>query len=340
MNRDFLVVHSHLLYILSMKIDNLQIQTPVFLAPMAGYTNSAFRQICKKMGAGMVYTEFVSSEGIIRESGKTFEYLKFTDFERPLGIQLFGHNPESMAEAAKIIEERYQPDIIDLNFGCSVRKVVKKNAGAALLKDLPLLKSVAKSVVSAVQTPVTAKIRMGWNYQSIVALEVSRILEDSGIKALTVHPRTASDGYRNFARWEVITDIKKTLSIPIIGNGDINTAEDAIRMFAETACDAVMIGRAAIGNPWIFEQVNSLLNGNSLYHRPTLADRINMCIRQIDLERNFVDDEHVNRIMKKYYRSYIHGFPHASDIRNQLMHLKSLDETVLLLKNMHSQLNE
>jgi tRNA-dihydrouridine synthase B len=320
-----------------MKIGNVPIATQVLLAPLAGFTNSSFRLLCKEAGAGLVFTEFVSSEGIIRESAKTFDYLKFTDIERPLGIQLFGHKPESMAAAAKIIEERYQPDIIDLNFGCSVRKVVKKNAGAALLKDLPLLGSIANSVVKAVNTPVTAKIRLGWNHRSIVVTEVAQILEKSGIKALTVHPRTASDGYGNSAKWEYITAVKKALTIPVIGNGDIYTAEDAIRMFIATACDAVMIGRAAIGNPWIFNQVNSLLNHQSDYYRPNLADRIKMCIRQIELERKHADDNHVNRIMKKYYGSYVRGFSHASEIRNQLMQMKSLEKTILLLKSIQNQ---
>ena len=322
-----------------MNIAQLNIDIPVFLAPMAGYTNSAFRQICKAMGAGVVYTEFVSSEGIIRKSEKSFDYLEFIESERPLGIQMFGHNPESMAMAARIVEERYQPDIIDLNFGCSVRKVISKNAGAALLKDPLLLASVAKKVVNTVKTPVTAKIRLGWSHQSIVAMDVAQLLEDAGIAALTVHPRTASDGYRNIAKWDYIAAIKQAIHIPVIGNGDIHQAEDAIRMFNETACDAVMIGRAAIGNPWIFNQVISLLNGNSCYHKPSLSEQIKMCIRQIELERNFADDPHVNRNMRKYYRAYIREFPNASEIRNRLIHLKSLDNTVQLLKHLRDQTN-
>ena len=323
-------------YISTVKIAGIQIESLAFLAPMAGYTNSAFRQLCKEMGAGFVFTEFVSSEGIIRESQKTFNYLQFNQSERPIGIQLFGHNPKVMAEAARIIDERYRPDVIDLNFGCSVRKVVKKDAGAALLKNPSLLQSVAQSVVKAVKTPVTAKIRAGWNHQSIVALDVARILENAGVTALTIHPRTASDGYRGTANWNLIAEVKNLLSIPVIGNGDIKHPEDAVRMRNETGCDAVMIGRAAIGNPWIFEQVKQLLNGNYDYFKPGLSDKLDMCLKQIEYERQISDDEHVNRIMKKYYRHYINGFPNASDIRNRLVRSESIREAINIINEIKS----
>lgn len=324
----------------TVKIANLEINNSVFLAPMSGYTDSSFRQLCKKMGAGMVYTEFVSSEGIIRESEKSFNYLKFCTAERPIGIQMFGHNPQVMADAAVIIEERYQPDLIDLNFGCSVRKVVSKNAGAALLKDLPLLESITKSVVHAVQTPVTAKIRAGWNQQSIVVQNVAEILQNAGIAGITLHPRTASDGFRNKANWTLIAELKKMVSIPVIGNGDIRTPEDALRMEKITGCDAVMIGRAAIGNPWIFRQIGQLQHGEQSYSRPTLAEKVAMCLSQIRLERQFFDDDHVNRIMKKFYRYYVHGFPNAAEIRNRLVNSKSLDQTVETLQNLLESVRE
>lgn len=316
----------------TVKIAKLNIDSPTFLAPMAGYTDSPFRQLCKKMGAAVVFTEFVSSEGVIRESEKTFQYLSFTASERPLGIQLFGYNPQSMADAAAIIEERYKPNIIDLNFGCSVRKVVRKNAGAALLKDLPRLESIAKSVIKAVQTPVTAKIRAGWDRRSIVAREVAKILENAGIAALTIHPRTASDGYRNKADWKLIAEVKSIVSVPVIGNGDIYTPEDAQRMEKMTGCDAVMIGRAAIGNPWIFKQIAQLRSGKNDYILPGLAEKIAMCIQHIELEKQVSDEHHVNRIMKKFYRHYIHGFPNAAEIRNRLVHSSSLEQTMEILR--------
>jgi tRNA-dihydrouridine synthase B len=315
-----------------MNIGKLQITNPLLLAPMAGYSDSPFRQLCKESGADIVYTEFVSSEGIIRGSEKTYEYLTYKTVEKPIGIQIFGHNPASMAAAAQYIEGNYQPDIIDLNFGCSVRKVIKKNAGAALLKDLDLLESIAASVVKAVKTPVTAKIRAGWNHQSIVALDVAKRLENAGIEALTIHPRTASDGYRNRANWDIIAEVKQSLKIPVIGNGDIKKPEDVIRMFDVTGCDAVMIGRGAIANPWIFSQSKDLLKGVPSYATPSVSDQLQMCLRHIQMERKFYDDEHTNRIMKKFYRWYIREFSNASELRNQLMQSPTLTDTIRIIE--------
>jgi len=319
-----------------MKIGNLDISNPVLLAPMSGYTNSAFRQLCKEFGAGIVYTEFVSSEGIVRGSQKTLDYLHFEPKEHPIGIQLFGHNPASMAEAARLIEDHYQPNIIDLNFGCSVRKVVLKNAGAAILKDLSLLEQIAVSVVQAVHTPVTAKIRAGWSRQSIVALEAAKILENAGIRALTIHPRTASDDYCHPAKWELIAEVKQALTIPVIGNGDIKTAADAIRMFQITGCDAVMIGRAAIGNPWIFRQIRELLTGSEIVTIPSLPEQIAMCLRHIRLEQKYYPDEKVNQIMRKFYRAYVREFPNASEIRRRLVRCNTLADTIAILKSIRA----
>jgi len=317
----------------NMKIGNLNISNPIFLAPMSGYTDSALRQLCKEFGAGIVYTEFVSSEGIVRGSQKTHDYLRFEHSERPIGIQLFGHNPVTMAEAARYIEDKYQPDIIDLNFGCSVRKVVLKNAGAALLKDLPLLEKIAVSVVQAIQTPVTAKIRAGWNHQSIVALEAARILENAGIRALTIHPRTAADDYCHPAQWELIAEIKQALTIPVIGNGDIKTAADAIRMFRTTGCDAVMIGRAAIGNPWIFRQTQELLAGSEIVTIPSLPEQIALCLRHIRFAQQYYPDIKVNQIMRKFYHAYIREFPNAAEIRHRLVRSDKLADTLAILES-------
>ena len=319
-----------------MKIGKLSISNPVLLAPMSGYTDPAFRQLCREFGAEIVYTEFISSEGIIRGSQKTLDYLHFEPQERPIGIQLFGHNPASMAKAARYIEEHYQPDLIDLNFGCSVRKVVLKNAGAAILKDLDRLEQIAVSVVQAVQTPVTAKIRAGWNRQSIAALEAARILENAGIQALTIHPRTASDNYCHPAQWELIAAIKQELTIPVIGNGDIKIAADAIRMFQTTGCDAVMIGRAAIGNPWIFRQTCELLAGSEIVTIPSLPEQIAMCLRHVRLEQQYNSDEKVNRIMRKFYHAYVREFPNAAEIRHRLVRSNTLTDTVAILESIES----
>jgi len=319
-----------------MKIGNLSISNPVLLAPMSGYTDSAFRQLCREFGAGIGYTEFVSSEGIIRGSQKTLDYLHFEPQEHPIGIQLFGHSPVTMAEAARYTEDKYQPDIIDLNFGCSIRKVVLKNAGAAILKDLDRLKQIAVSVVQAVQTPVTAKIRAGWNHQSIVALEAARILANTGIRALTIHPRTASDDYCHPAQWELIAAIKQALTIPVIGNGDIKTAADAIRMFQTTGCDAVMIGRAAIGNPWIFQQTRELLAGSEIVTTPSLPEQIALCLRHIQLAQKYYPDEKVNQIMRKFYHVYVREFPNAAEIRHRLVRSKTLTDTVTILESIRA----
>ncbi len=311
-----------------MQIANLTLHSPALLAPMAGYTDHPFRLICKEQGAGIVYTEFVSSEGLIRDSQKTKDYLYFKESERPIGIQIFGHNPESMAQSAQMIEEEFQPDLIDMNFGCSVRKVVKKGAGAALLRDVHLIGAIATRVVKSVRTPVTAKIRSGWTQKEIVAVEVAQRLADAGISAITVHPRTAAMSYSDPARWELIREVKESVAVPIIGNGDIKTADDAMRMLRETGCDAVMVGRGAIGNPWIFDQINRLYLGNPEIVRNSSIDKLDMCLRQLQMEIEIRGEAATNRIMKKFYRWYFRGFPNVSEVRKNLLTFSSINETL------------
>jgi len=320
-----------------MNIGKLKIQNPVFLAPMAGYTDHPFRMICKKMGAGIVYTEFVSSEGLIRKSQKTEDYLIFDNKERPVGVQIFGHNPDSMADSAQYVEEKFAPDIIDINMGCSVRKVVKKNAGAALLKDIKLLSQIANSVVKAVKTPVTAKIRSGWNHNNIVAVDVARILEDNGIAAITVHPRTASDGFGNVPDLRIIGDVKKTVKIPIIGNGDIFNPKDAENMIKQTDCDAVMVGRGTIGNPWLIKKITSHFHGTNSDFEVTQLDKINMCIEHLKMEIIYRDENKAHKIMKKFYGKYFRGFPDAAKIRQKLVLADSPKEVFELLFKLKSE---
>ena len=315
-----------------MKISNIKIDSPVLLAPMAGFTGLPYRKICKEMGAGVVYSEFVSSEGLIRKSEKTKFYLNHEKSESPYGIQIFGHDPQAMADSARYIEEKFHPDIIDINFGCSVRKVVKKNAGSALLKDLKLSEKIVKQVVTGVSTPVTGKIRIGWDHTNYVGIEVSKILEDNGIAAITVHPRTASDGFRNTIKMHLITKIKKTVNIPVIGNGDILSAHDAQNMLDITGCDAVMVGRGAIQNPWLIKNIINHLRGRKIL-QPSILDKVNLCLRQLEMERNHRGDKQANKIMRKFYGSYFKGFEGASWLRHNLVTSKDIEHTFLLLKN-------
>jgi len=233
---------------------------PLFLAPMAGVSDRIFRQICKEHGADVLTTEFVSAEGIFRRNERTREYLEFDEMERPIGVQLFGANPDHLAEAAKQVVDWVRPDFIDLNFGCPVNKVVAKNGGSALLKDCPTLASVAGAVVRAVAPlPVTAKIRIGWDTDSINAVRVARLLADLGIRAITVHGRTRAQGYSGVADWNVIGEVAAAVSIPVIGNGDITTPADVVKRRRETNIAGVMIGRAAMNAPWIFQQTKAYL---------------------------------------------------------------------------------
>jgi len=293
-----------------------------------------FRLICRERGAGAVYTEFVSSEGLVRGSEKTNDYLVFDEHERPIGMQIFGHDPQAMAESARLIEAQFHPDIIDLNFGCSVRKVVKRNAGSALLKDLPLMQNIAIAVVRAVRTPVTAKIRAGWSHQSIVAVTAAKMLENEGVCALTVHPRTAVDGFKFPADWKIIAEVKSQLSIPVIGNGDVNSENDAIRMFKETGCDGVMIGRGALADPWIFQKTKELLHTGQCSTVNSILERIELCRHHLSLEVNYRGEMEAVTMMKKWYRWYFRGIRNASLYRERLVRSHNLSETQEIIREL------
>ena len=244
---------------MSFKIGNVLIKNKVILAPMAGYTNEAFFYVVYKYGAGLLCSEMVSDKGLIYGSENTFKLLTFDPNIRPFSIQLFGNDPEELAKAAKIVEEKAHPDIIDINMGCSVPKIFKNGSGSALLKDPQKIYDICKAVVSAVSVPVTIKIRSGITHESINCLEVAKAAELAGISAISIHPRTKSDLFSGKADWSLIKLLKDNLNIPVIGSGDIKTPEDAKRMLDETGCDGVMIGRAALGNPFIFKQINDYL---------------------------------------------------------------------------------
>jgi tRNA-dihydrouridine synthase B len=313
------------------KIGKVTTPPPLLLAPIAGYTDKVFRSLCKEQGASLVYTEFVNSDGIVRGSEKTKEYLDFDYKERPVGIQIFGTDPNTMAEAARYIEQEYEPDIIDINFGCSVRKVIQKGAGAALLRDISLLAQISKSVAKSVSLPVTAKIRSGWSEDNINAVKVSKALENEGIRAITVHPRTAVTGFSSRANWEIIGEVKSVVNVPVIGNGGVKTIDDALRMFNKTGCDGIMIGRGALGNPWIFSQITNYFDGKNKATEVILPDKVSMCLRHLLLESEYRGAEIGSKIMKKHYIWYFREFPDASKIREKLVNAKSLKESIEIL---------
>ncbi len=299
---------------------------PLYLAPMAGVSDKIFRQLCKERGADVLVTEFVSAEGIFRRNERTREYLDFDECERPLGVQLFGGNAEHMAEAAQQVVEWVRPDFIDLNFGCPVNKVVAKNGGSALLRDCPALAAVAGAVVKAVAPlPVTAKIRIGWDDASINATTVARILEDLGIAAIAVHGRTRAQGYSGAADWRVIGDVANVVRVPVIGNGDITNAADVAKRRAETGIAGVMIGRAAMSAPWIFEQIKHELATGEILPPPDWPERWALIQRHCQLAvEEWQHEENALRSMRSRLMAYSKGFPGSKALREKLQHVASL----------------
>ncbi len=303
-----------------MQIGGLNIQTPILLAPMAGVTDYPFRVLCKAQGAGVVYSEFVSAHGIIRENAKTWQMIKFTDFERPIGIQIFGDTPEVMSRAAKMVVDKFSPDILDINYGCPVPKVTKRGAGSAALKDLCLMDDITAAVVEAVpEVPVTVKMRAGWDNTSIVVPEVGQRLEAIGVKAIALHPRTTKQSYNGSADWSLIKQLKEATAVPVIGNGDIKTPDDVMHMFEQTKCDAVMVGRSALGNPWFFKEAIALYKGKSVPQPPTMKERISGCRQHFDHMIDWHGERTATNMMRKHFGWYIRGFSGAGNYRKALV---------------------
>ena len=262
---------------LMFKIGNIELKNNVVLAPMAGISNSAYRTIIKEMGAGLIVAEMVSDKAIMYGSKKTVDMLYMTDFERPISQQIFGSDKKSFIIAAKYIYENMKPDIIDINMGCPVPKVaIGAQAGSALLKNPEKVYEIVKSVVESVPIPVTVKIRSGWDENSINAVEIAKVIESAGASAITIHPRTRSQGYSGKANWDIIREVKQNVNIPVIGNGDINSCYDAKKMIEETGCDAIMIGRGVLGNPWLIKECVDYIDKGTIPKEVSLAEKINM----------------------------------------------------------------
>ena len=304
---------------------------PLYLAPMAGVTDSIFRQLTKEQGADVMVTEFVSAEGIFRKNERTLEYLEFTEMERPLGVQLFGGDPDHLGEAARMVAEWKQPDFLDLNFGCPVNKVVSKNGGSALLRDCPLLERVARSVVkAAAPLPVTAKIRIGWSHETINAVTTARILEEAGVQAIAVHGRTKDQGYSGEADWDVIAEVAASVSLPVIGNGDIASARDVERRM-NTGVAGIMIGRAAMSSPWIFQQIKTYLATGVVPEPPPLEQQWALIRRHCAsvIERKG-SEPHAMSMMRSRLMAYSRGMPDAKQLRQKFSHISSLVELDLI----------
>ena len=301
---------------------------PLYLAPMAGVSDKIFRQICKSYGADVLVTEFVSAEGVFRRNERTREYLEFDEIERPIGVQLFGANAAHMAEAARQVVDWVRPDFIDLNFGCPVNKVVAKNGGSALLKDCPTLAAVAEAVVRAVAPlPVTAKIRIGWDADSINAPRVGQLLEGLGIAAIAVHGRTRAQGYSGAADWKVIGEVATAVSIPVIGNGDLFTPAVVANRRAETGIAGAMIGRAAMSAPWIFQEIKNYFATGQVPPVPEPAARWELIKRHCQLAvQEWGAEEPAIRSMRARLMAYSKGFPGGKNLREKFQHVSTLSE--------------
>ncbi len=315
-------------------IGEIEIKNQVVLAPMAGISNPAFIQIVSEMGLGLAYTELISAEAIVRNNKKTFDMLKGVEtLNIPVGIQLFGGEAKSLAKAAKIITDLYPNVFIDINMGCPVPKVaVRAEAGSALLKNPDKVYEVVKAVVSSVSVPVTVKIRSGWDFSSINAVEVAKAAERAGASAISVHPRTRSQGYTGKADWAVIKNVKDNVLIPVIGNGDIKSPEDAKRMLDETGCDAIMIGRGVLGNPWLIENTVNYLAGEEIKSVSEI-DRVDMCLKHLSYLLKFKDEKTACLEIRNHVSWYLKGINGANEVKNNIYKTTNIYDIICLLND-------
>lgn len=311
-----------------MTIGNISLgDHPLFLAPMEDITDPSFRMICKINGADFLYTEFISSDGLIRDGMKSVRKLDIYDFERPIGIQLYGHIIEAMVEAALIAEEA-KPELIDINFGCPVKKIANRGAGAGMLKNIPLMLEMTDAIVKAVKLPVTVKTRLGWDDESKNIVEVAERLQDEGIQAITIHGRTRAQLYKGAADWSLIGAVKNNprMKIPVIGNGDIDNPVKAKEMFDRFGVDGVMIGRASVGRPWIFRDIRHYLNTGELLPEPTVNEKAGLALLHLDKSLEYKDGKRAIYEMRRHLSNYFKGLPHFKETRLRLLTTLDVDE--------------
>lgn len=326
---------------MTFKIGNIEIKNQVVLAPMAGISNTSYRKIIKEMGAGLIYAEMVSDKAICYGNDKTFDLLKMTDFERPIAQQIFGSDKDSFVKAAKRIEQMMHPDIIDINMGCPVPKVALRNqAGSALLKDAKKVYEIVSAVANAVSVPVTVKIRSGWDEKSINAVEIAKTCEKAGAKAIAIHARTRSQGYSGKADWNIIKQVKEAVSIPVIGNGDVTSCYKAKQMLEETGCDAVMIGRGVLGNPWLIKEcVDYLENGIEPVEIP-LEDKMNMMKRHYQLLVEDKNEKVALLEIRTHIIWYLKGMPNSKEMKNCICKCKTSEEIFKTLESYEKSILE
>ena len=323
------------------KIGNVEIKNQVVLAPMAGISNTAYRQIIKEMGAGLIFAEMVSDKALVYGSEKTFDLLKMSDMERPIAQQIFGSDVDSFVKAAKLVEDKMHPDIIDINMGCPVPKVaIKSQAGSALLKNPDKIKEIVSAVVKAVSVPVTVKIRSGWDANSVNAVEVAKVIEEAGASAITIHGRTRAQGYSGNADWNIIKQVKEMVSIPVIGNGDITSAEKAKEMLDFTGCDAVMIGRGVLGNPWLIKECVSYLDSGIIPPKPSAREKIEMLKRHYQLLVDSTSEKQAILEIRTHALWYIKGMPKSAYIKNEICKTKNSEDLFKILNDYLGDLDD
>ena len=311
----------------TMKIGNIDIKNSAALAPMAGVADCAFRELCADFGASYTVTEMVSSKGIHYNSKRSAELMELTDRERPSGIQIFGDDPKTMADAA-VFALQFRPDFIDINMGCPAPKISGNGAGASLMKNPELCGEIVKAVTSAVDIPVTVKMRKGWDDESVNCVEVAKIVEENGASAVAVHGRTRQQYYKPPVDWDIIRDVKSALSIPVIGNGDVTSGKKAKELYEHTGCDMIMVGRGGLGKPWIFSEINEYMKTGNVPVEPDSEEKLNIMLRQIERMCELKGEYLGIRQSRKHIVWYIKGFRGAASLRNEAGHISSLEELV------------